>query len=265
MLLRVGDLLWKLFFSPYLDSSKLGRERPMINSKKKVFIFILILISITLSVVIGFRLRETAVKKEMEMKNIVKTIVSYHYFSKIMNDVSYKSYNDKLLLEVQLKDSFTELSTLEQFAYLDVYCESIRDYVNVSKLNSALTEKDIILTSDNLGDVYKYKSTCWNNDVKMKNYYGILYVNDEEVYCQEQYKDQISTHNDSLEEEFYNGYSDLEIMKYALLVFNLITYGGEMRTLESDNKQITDEIIERFGITQDDFRKIYIKYYYRFQ
>lgn len=201
----------------------------------------------------------------MEMKSIVKTVMNYYYISKIMNDVSHQSYNDELLLEVQLKDSFTELSTLEQFAYLDVYCELIRKYINTSKLNSELTEKDIILTSSNLGDVYKYQSTCWNNGVKMKNYYGILYVNDEKAYSQEQYKAHISNHNDCLEEEFYNGYSDLEIMKYALTVFNLITYGGEMRTLESDNKQITDEVIERFGITQDDFRKIYKKYHYQFQ
>ena len=244
-------------------NSSIGRERQL-NSKKKVFILIIIFIFFSLSVAVGIKIRTTVVKKEKELDEIVNTIANYHYVSEIMNDVSYEHNNDEILIEVQFKDSFATLSTLVQFARLDAFCESIRDYMNVSRLNSDSCKKDFILISSNLGDDYRYESTCWNNEVKMKDSYGVLYVNDELVYSQEQYETHKYNHNDSLEEEFYNGYSDLEIMKYIAIVFNLITYEGKVRTPGADNKQIVDEVTERFGITQEDFRKIYKKYYYQY-
>lgn len=213
----------------------------------------------------GIKIRTTVVKKDKELDEIVNVVSNYHYVSEIMNVVSYEQHNDEILIEVQLKDSFATLSTLVQFARLDAYCESIRKYMNVSRMNSDSCTKDLILISSNLGDDYRYESTCWNNEVKMKDSYGVFYVNDELVYSQEQYETYKSNHNDSLVEEYYNGYSDSEIMKYTVTVFNLITYGGEIRTLESDNNQIVDEVTERFGITEEDFRKIYKKYYYQYQ
>ena len=213
----------------------------------------------------GIKIRTTVVKKDKELDEIVNVVSNYRYVSEIMNVVSYEQHNDEILIEVQLKDSFATLSTLVQFARLDAYCESIRKYMNVSRMNSDSCTKDLILISSNLGDDYRYESTCWNNEVKMKDSYGVFYVNDELVYSQEQYETYKSNHNDSLVEEYYNGYSDSEIMKYTVTVFNLITYGGEIRTLESDNNQIVDEVTERFGITEEDFRKIYKKYYYQYQ
>jgi len=235
-----------------------------LKSKKKLFILIIILF-FSLSVAVGIKIRTTVVKKDKELDEIVNVVSNYRYVSEIMNVVSYEQHNDEILIEVQLKDSFATLSTLVQFARLDAYCESIRKYMNVSRMNSDSCTKDLILISSNLGDDYRYESTCWNNEVKMKDSYGVFYVNDELVYSQEQYETYKSNHNDSLVEEYYNGYSDSEIMKYTVTVFNLITYGGEIRTLESDNNQIVDEVTERFGITEEDFRKIYKKYYYQYQ
>ena len=195
----------------------------------------------------------------MEMNKITKTVMNDINYIRHMKDVSCQPFNDELVLDVQFKDSFTALSTIEQFAYLDAYCESIRKYINASKLTSEYGRVDIILTSSNLSDVYKYHNTCWNRSV-----YGVLYMNDEQVYCQKQYTIFKSNFNYSLVEEYFNGYSDLEIMKYTVNVYNLITYGGAIRTLDSDNDQIASEVTERFGITQEDFRKIYKKYYYQY-
>ena len=55
----------------------------------------------------------------------------------------------------------------------------------------------------------------------MKSYNGVLSINNEEVYNQAQYKVHRSEYLAGLEEEFYNGYSDLEIINYTASIYKL--------------------------------------------
>lgn len=200
-------------------------------------------------------------RQEQELEDIADTVAAYPELGKVIKEITYKPGTDQIRFAVELSDYYDKASVIEQFGFLDAYMIKLREYLNASKYNDCREQEDIVLFSTNLGTEYKFVNACWNKDVKTNSYNETLFVDGEVAYTDSEYADVKKEYIAGLHEEYINGYSDLEIMKYTVSVVKLITYGGAVLPLGEDNRQTVKTITERYGITENEFRQIYRKYF----
>ena len=228
-------------------------------SKKDLLIIIVFFL--ILGAVAGIKIKSVSIRQEREIEAIADAIAVYPEIGKIIEDITYIPSVEGIQFVVEFKEYFSKAPVLEQFGFLNAYMIKLREYLNASEWNSCWRQENIILISNNLNTEYKYVSACWNKEVKADSYNETFYVDGEIAYTSSQYSVNKKEYIVHLQEEYINGYSDWEIMKYTVSVFNLITYGGQVLTLENDGKQIIKEITERYGITEKQFGEIYRKYF----
>ncbi|MBD3109534.1 hypothetical protein IEO70_14390 [Bacillus sp. AGMB 02131] len=224
-----------------------------------MFVFFLIL-----SAVISVSVKSASMRQEQELEDIADTIAAYPALGNIIKEITYTPGSDSVQFVVEFSDVYGKAPLLEQYGFLDAYMIKLREYMSASELNNSLKLEDIELISTNLGTEYKFVSANWHKDVKSNSYNETLYVNGEVAYTDSQYTAAKKEYIAGLHEEYINGYSDLEIMKYTVSVFKLITYGGEVITIGEDSRQIVRTITERYGITKKEFSQIYRKYFLLF-
>ena len=181
---------------------------------------------------------------------------------KFIADIIYVKEKDSLHYTVELKEEFMNLSTFEQFGLFHLFCKQFRFKMMYTDQMDQLVHEDLYITAVYKDEVFEYEVIVSNKQTKVLNTNATLIVNNESVYTESQFMDEAEVQLEKIGVEYVNGFSDSEIIEFARRMFRLVTVDGkDIEELKNSLRLVTNAVMEEFGITLEEYTKIYKKYY----
>ena len=146
--------------------------------KKKNIYFILI----TLFAVIVCSFTYYQIKKDINyLKEISNSFLNDADLTKYFNNAVVNYSDSKVLIKLEVEESYDALSSKEQFTLLELYNRQIRYFLYHSRNKNNLYDKDFIITIHTKNNDYQFTSKIPNKNLPLK-VNSILKVNNKKVY-----------------------------------------------------------------------------------
>jgi len=224
--------------------------------KKKNIYFILIVIIVVITCSFSYYYS----KKDLdEFKKLTTLLLDDSDLTKYFSNPVIKYDNSKVFIEFDLEESFDKLSTQDQFKLLELYNRQIRYFLQCGTIINHLYFKDFFITVQTKNNHYLFDSRVTNKNVPLI-VNSTLKINDVKAYDTSRLESEqipINTH------ETVNGYTYEEIYNYAKRIFKLISDNGNLYSPTVDTTVILEAVMDKFGITFEEYDKIYKRYYFQ--
>ncbi|MBD3109533.1 hypothetical protein IEO70_14385 [Bacillus sp. AGMB 02131] len=183
-------------------------------------------------------------------------------FDKYISEITYVKEEDRLHYDFELTEEIEKLSTMEKFAVFHIFSKQLRfRIINTDQMEQLLHE-DFYITATVNDEVLEFEVLVSDKPAKLLNTKDTLRINNEIAYTIAEYLDDVTGIREQMEIEYVNGYSEWEIMEFAIRMHKLITIDGtDVKELSNASRLVTDAVLEEFGITYDQYIAIYKKYY----
>lgn len=225
----------------------------MKKKKKIYFILIVVFVVITGSFFYFYS------KKDLdEFRKMTTLLLDDSDLTKYFSNPVIKHDKSKVFIEFDLEESFDNLSTQEQFRLLELYNRQIRYFLQCGTEINHLYSKEYVITVQTKNNHYSFDSHAINKNVPLI-VNSTLKINDAKAYDTNRLESEqipINTH------ETVNGYTYEEIYNYAKRIFKLVSDNGNLYSPTVDTNVVLDAVMDKFGITFEEYDKVYKRYYF---
>ena len=170
-------------------------------------------------------------------------------------EARYDGKSDTIILDFKLKDAYDELDAAKQFMILEYFHKQLRYYMRNSGSTSHIDHSKVRAIAKTDANDYYFTNVVPDNDVFTKSE-STLYDNGEEVYTTSMFKQLRDQQLIHLPEDA----QEKKILDYASYFYNLLTQSGENYRPKIDSHIIVDAVCKKFGITSEEYSKIYQRY-----
>lgn len=181
---------------------------------------------------------------------------------KYISKITYVKEDGCVHYNFELTDQFGKLSSMEQFGLFHMFRNQLRFRMMNTEQMEQLLHENLYITSTVNDEVFEYEVRILEKSAQFIKTSDTLRINNEIVYTKSKYLDDVAEIREQNEIEYVNGYSELEIMKFAVRMHKLITIDGkDVKELRNAARLVTNAVLEEFGITYEQYINIYMKYY----
>ncbi|WP_042351298.1 hypothetical protein [Bacillus massiliigorillae] len=226
--------------------------------KKSLVLLILIVMIIIPS---SELLRPDQLPKHLKTVEVVTAqILEEYYPNKILYNPKLKIKNQSIHIYFQVHKDFESLNSLEKFVNFELFSKHFRFILFSTKNDAGLQNFDIHISADYNDNLYDYFNVVQNKHLIFSTESN-LSCNKKTIFTSSQFKEHSQMLTDDYLIEEFNGHSDLDIFNYAIDFFKLLTKNAKYYNPETDNNLILQAVTEKYGITREEYVKIYKKYY----
>ncbi|MFS0781719.1 hypothetical protein [Bacillus sp. 1P06AnD] len=224
---------------------------------KKMIILSGLLLFLTQGISTYFSLHKVqATTKHLEQYTY--ELLSSKTLSNLITFVDCQIKDKEILVHVELSEEFSDLSHKANYGYLAYYAKHLRYTLRQDLDVLPFQFYDITIIGNHDNKTYSLHNFIPDKSVKVKTKTN-LYINNDLAYSSKHYKIDINRYK-TLNPQIVG--EDVEIVNYAISLFKKITTGGKYYNHEKDSRAILDSVTKKFGITPDQYTKIYMKYFF---
>lgn len=190
------------------------------------------------------------------MKNHIIQLTNSSFFKNHIEraQAQYDNKTDTISLNLKLKDTYDELTIVQQFILLEYYQKQLKYYLRNNGSTSQIIHSRVQLFANTTTDNY-----LLINEIPEGNLFrseSVFYHNDKKRYTTNRFKQFRDKHLANLPEETF----EKKVLVYATSFFRTLTQSGRTYRPEIDSQIILDTVCKKFNITQEEYSKIYQKY-----
>ncbi|WP_042350805.1 hypothetical protein [Bacillus massiliigorillae] len=188
-------------------------------------------------------------------------VVENIYFSNLFYNPNVRFSDQTIYIDLEVDRNILELKPVEQFMKFEIFTRRLRFILkNHSNVNGAtLSSKNIIINAQSTRNSFIFNSKSLNKKlIYLTDSY--LLLNQKIIFSSSEFNRVSRSYFSNIIEKV-NGYDDIEIIRYARKLFEIMTSNGKYYDPKKDNKLILDAICDKFNITNDEYFKIENKYY----
>ena len=234
--------------------------------KVKLRIKILLAVFLGIVTIAGLYFFQNKLEQQRNLKHFLQEtperLVQDLYLEDFIADVTFVEEENGLHYKMELTEEYSNLSLYDQFGFFHLFCNQYKfKMLNTEKMGQ-LVYKNLYITGVYDDQKYEYEVIVPNKEVKALHDIDTLTVNQEQVYTEAQFLEEVEKRRARKEVEYINGFSDLEILKYAVRMYRLVTVAGkDIGELGQSLNLVTNAVLDKFGISLKEYTDIYIKYY----
>ncbi|MGM9922978.1 MAG: hypothetical protein ACI35R_01870 [Bacillus sp. (in: firmicutes)] len=227
--------------------------------KKKWLIVPALALTIFLSYT-SFYFYKSYTEKEA-LKSTAQQIVDDYFSEGMISNIESVIDDNLIHISLDVKERFETWKPVEQFGSFYLFNRQLRFMLWNNSPNTNLHGKDIVISATSNGHSFEYTSTLATENL-IYSAKSRLTLDQKVIYTSAEFKNFLNDITAYENIEKVNGYDDIEIFNYGRKFFHTLTGGGRHFNPDVDNQLIINAVIDKFGITGKQYRKIYLKYYF---
>ncbi|WP_050613929.1 hypothetical protein [Bacillus testis] len=211
-----------------------------------------IIFSVTLTLFIYTGIEQIKVQS---LKNITSEVVQSKSFNYIIQSANAIREKSTVKINLSLVDQYDNLSAFKQFAVFEFLNRQVRDHLLRDTFQNSLYNYDFEIIGNTKKNNYRFDNPVSNKQLA-HNTEGTFQINGENIYSKSTFKRKIREANKKIITSH-----EQKILDDAEKVFLLISSLGKYHHHSSDSKIVYDALEKRFGITQQEYLKLFEKSY----
>ncbi|WP_042347416.1 hypothetical protein [Bacillus massiliigorillae] len=194
------------------------------------------------------------------IEEISCSILDNDYPLRIIDNPKITIKNSNILLHFDIDKEFESVNDFNKFTSFDYFSKKLRYQLFTNHNKTTLYNHDFTFIANTKKDSYEYTNKLPNEQLVFKTRSQLI-MNNEIIYTSNEFKKKFNEIASLFPREKINGYDDFEIFMYGYEFFNTMTKRGRYYDPETDNNLVVKAVKDKFGITTEEYEKIYEKYY----